>query len=271
MSTESSAAADGALQIVVLVKQVPDTWSERRLTAEHKTVDRAAADAVINEMDEHAVEEALRLKEAHGAEVTVLSMGPERAVETIRKALAMGADQAVHVSDEALRGSCAVASSAVLAAALGTLSWDLVVTGSEASDARVGAMAAMLAERLGRPQLTGARRVEMDGRTVRIERQLEDGYERVEADLPAVVSVIEKINEPRYPSFKGIMAAKKKPLRTVAVADLGLDPAEVGLAGATSEVVDFAPRPPREKGQIVRDEGDGGVRIAEFLATQKII
>lgn len=259
------------MNIVVLVKQVPDTWSERTLRDDDRTVDRDAADAVFNEMDEHGVEAALTLKEAHGGEVTVVSMGPERAGETIRKALAMGADRAVHVTDEALHGSCAVGTSAALAAALRTLDFDIVIAGTEASDARVGALAGMLAQRLGVPALTGARSVSIEGGTARIERQLDAGYEVVEAALPAVVSVIEKINEPRYPSFKGIMAAKKKPVTILGLADLGLDAGSVGLAGATSEVVDFAPRPPRSAGQKVTDEGNGGVQIADFLATAKII
>jgi electron transfer flavoprotein beta subunit len=259
------------MNIVVLVKQVPDTWSNRTLRDDDRTVDRDAADAVFNEMDEHGVEEALKLKEAHGGEVTVLSMGPDRAGETIRKALAMGADKAVHVSDEALHGSCAVGTSAALAAALKTLEFDVVVVGTEASDARVGALGAMLGERLGVPALTGARTVTIDGTTARIERQVDAGFQTVEASLPVVISVIEKINEPRYPSFKGIMAAKKKPVQTLSVADLGLDPSSVGLAGATSEVVDFAPRPPKQQGEIVTDEGDGGTKLAGFLAAQKII
>jgi electron transfer flavoprotein beta subunit len=259
------------MKIVVLVKQVPDTWSDRKLREDDRTVDRDAADAVFNEMDEHGVEEALKLKEAHGGEVTVLSMGPERTSETIRKALAMGADAAVHVSDEALHGSCALGTSAALAAALRTLEFDVVIVGTEASDARVGALGAMLAERLQIPALTGARSVTIEGTTARIERQVDAGFQTVEADLPVVISVIEKINEPRYPSFKGIMAAKKKPVQTLSVADLGLDPASVGLAGATSEVVDSAPRPPKAQGEIITDEGAGGVQLAEFLATQKII
>ncbi len=259
------------MKIVVLVKQVPDTWSDRKLREDDRTVDRDAADAVFNEMDEHGVEEALKLKEAHGGEVTVLSMGPERATETIRKALAMGADAAVHVSDEALHGSCAVGTSAALAAALRTLEFDVVIVGTEASDARVGALGAMLGERLEIPALTGARSVTIEGTTARIERQVDAGFQTVEADLPVVISVIEKINEPRYPSFKGIMAAKKKPVQTLSLADLGLEPSTVGLAGATTEVVDFAPRPPKQQGEIITDDGSGGVKLAEFLATQKII
>ncbi|HEX6756403.1 MAG TPA: electron transfer flavoprotein subunit beta/FixA family protein [Mycobacteriales bacterium] len=259
------------MNIVVLVKQVPDTWAERRLSEADRTLDRDAVDAVMNEIDEYAVEEALRLKEAHGGEVTVLTMGPDRAGETIRKALSMGADKAVHVSDPALHGSCAIQTAEALAAALGTLEYDLVVCGSESTDARLSVMAALLSEKLGIPQLSGARKVTVDGSTVTIERQTETGYDRVQGSTPAVVSVVEKINEPRYPSFKGIMAAKKKPVSTVTVADLGLDPSTVGLANATSEVVGFTLRPPRQAGQVVKDEGDGGVKLAEFLATQKLI
>jgi len=259
------------VNIVVLVKQVPDTWAERKLSALDKTLDRESVDAVINEIDEYAVEEALRLKEAHGGEVTVLTMGPERAVESIRKALSMGVDKAVHLTDPALHGSCAPQTSLALAKALGTLDYDLVICGAEAVDARVSAMGALLAERLGLPQLTRARKVTVEGSTVRIERQTENGYDVVEASLPAVISVVEKINDPRYPSFKGIMAAKKKPLTTLSVADLGLGAADVGLAHATSEVTDFTARPPRQAGQLVTDEGDGGVKLAEYLVGQKII
>lgn len=259
------------MNIVVLVKQVPDTWAERRLTDSDKTLDRGSVDAVINELDEYAVEEALRLKEAHGGEVTVLSMGPARTSETIRKALSMGADKAVHVTDDALAGSCALTTAEVLAKAIGTLTWDLVITGSESTDARVAAMAAMLSEHLGVPQLSRARKVTVTEGTVTIERQAENGYDVVTAAIPAVLSVVEKINEPRYPSFKGIMAAKSKPVTTLGIADLGLEPAQVGLAGATSQVVDFTARPPRQAGQIVKDEGDGGVKLVEFLASQKLI
>jgi electron transfer flavoprotein beta subunit len=262
------------VDIVVLVKQVPDTWAERRLQESDRTLDRESVDAVMNEIDEYAVEEALRLKEAHGGSdstVTVLTMGPERATETIRKALSMGADKAVHVSDPALHGSCAVQTARTLAAALGTIPHDLVVLGSESTDARLSVMAAMLSEALGLPQLSGARKVTVDGSTVTIERQTETGFDRVQGSTPAVVSVVEKINEPRYPSFKGIMAAKKKPVQTVTVADLGLDAGSVGLASATSEVVEMTPRPPRQAGQIVKDEGDGGAKIADFLAAQKLL
>jgi len=259
------------VDIVVLVKQVPDTWAEKRLDPADSTVDRASVDAVMNEIDEYAVEEALRIKESVGGEVTVLTMGPERAVETIRKALSMGADKAVHLVDDALHGSDALQTSAALAAVLGTLSYDLVICGSESTDARMSVMAPLLAERLGLPQLSNARKVEVGDGTVRIERQTEGGYDVVEGATPAVVSVVEKINEPRYPSFKGIMAAKKKPLTTLSLADAGLDPATVGLASAPSRVAEFTAAPPRGAGQIVKDEGDGGAKVAEFLASKKFI
>jgi len=259
------------MNIVVCVKQVPDTWAEKKLDPSDKTLDRASVDGVMNEIDEYAVEEALRLKEAHGGEVTILTMGPAKAVETIRKALSMGADKAVHLSDDALHGSCAVQTSYALAQALGTVEYDLVITGSEATDSRNSVMPALLAERLGLPQMSLAKKVEIEGTTLRVHRQTENGYDVLECSLPAVVSVVEKINEPRYPSFKGIMAAKSKPLTTLTIADAGIDADKVGLANATSRVEEFAARPPRSAGTIVKDEGDGAQKIAEFLQSQKFI
>jgi electron transfer flavoprotein beta subunit len=259
------------MNIVVCVKQVPDTWSEKKLDPSDNTLDRAATDPVMNEMDEYAVEEALRLQEASGGEVTVLCMGPDSATDTIRKALSMGADKAIHVIDDGLHGSDAVGTSLALAKALGTTSYDLVLLGSESSDARMSVVPAMLAERLGVPQLTFAMEVTVDGGSVRIKRLTDDGHQVVEASLPAVVSVVEKINEPRYPSFKGIMAAKKKPVETLSLGDLGLDAGEVGLAGARSAVESFEAAPPRQAGTIVKDDGDGAAQLAEFLAGRKFI
>jgi electron transfer flavoprotein beta subunit len=259
------------MNIVVCVKQVPDTWAERTLRPEDSRLDRASVDGVINELDEYAIEEGLRLAEAHGGEVTILTMGPEKAGDSIRKALSMGADKAVHLVDDALAGSDALATSLALATVLQRIGFDLVILGSEATDARTGVLAAMLAERLGCPQLSLAAVVEVNGGAITIHRQADYGYDKVEASLPAVVSVVEKINEPRYPSFKGIMAAKKKPVEVLSVADAGIDPAGVGLGAAATEVVSFAVRPPREAGTIVKDEGDGGVKAAEFLAAQKFI
>jgi electron transfer flavoprotein beta subunit len=260
------------MNIVVLVKQVPDTWSERKLTDADHTLDRESADAVLDEINERAVEEALLLQEAHGGEVTVIAMGPDRATDAIRKALSMGADKAIHVSDEALHGSDSLATAKVLAKAIGTVeNVDLVIAGNEATDGRAGAVPAIIAELLGLPQVTQLRKVTVEGTTISGERETDEGVAFLEASLPAVISVTEKINEPRYPSFKGIMAAKKKPVSTVSIADLGVDASEVGLSGAWTQVLEAAPKPPRTAGQRVEDSGDGGAKIAEFLVGQKLI
>jgi electron transfer flavoprotein beta subunit len=256
--------------IVVLVKQVPDTYSERKLTDGDHTLDRESADAVLDEINERAVEEALLIKEAQDGEVTVVSVGPDRAAEAIRKALSMGADKAVHVSDPALHGADVFQTATVLAAAINRIGdVDLVIAGNESSDGSGGAVPAVLAELLGYPQLTHARKVELDGTTIKVARETEEGITHLEASLPAVVSVGEKINEPRYPSFKGIMAAKKKPVDTLTVADLGVS--DVGLDNAWSKVVEAAPKPPRSSGQRVTDEGEGGSQIAQYLVSQKLI
>jgi electron transfer flavoprotein beta subunit len=260
------------MNIVVLVKQVPDTWSERKLTDADHTLDRESADAVLDEINERAVEEALLIKEAQGGEVTVITMGPDRATDAIRKALSMGADKAVHLSDPALHGSCAVQTAKALAKLVGTVEGaELVIAGNESTDGRAGAVPAMVAEVLGWAQLTQVRKLEVDGTTVRAERETDTGIANLEASLPAVVSVNEKINEPRYPSFKGIMAAKKKPVSTLTLADAGIDASEVGLANATSAVLEAAPKPPRTAGQRVEDDGTGGAKVAEFLVGQKLI
>jgi electron transfer flavoprotein beta subunit len=264
------------MNIVVCVKQVPDTWSEKKLAASDSTLDRAATDPVMNEMDEYAVEEALKLQEAHGGEVTILCMGPDAATETVRKALSMGADKAIHVIDDGLHGSDAIATSLALATAIDKAGgFDLVLLGSESSDARMSVVPAMLAERLGLPQLTFAKEVTIntvDGATkISIKRLTDDGYQVVEASTPAVVSVVEKINEPRYPSFKGIMAAKKKPVETYGLAELGVDAGDVGSAGAWSKVESFEAAPPRQAGTVVTDEGDGADKLLEFLASKKFV
>ena len=259
------------MNIVVCVKQVPDTAVERTLRPGDGTLDRESPDGLINELDEYAIEEGLRIAEAQGGEVTILSMGPEKAAESVRKALSMGADKAVHVLDAALAGSDALATSLVLAEALKRTGFDLVILGSESTDARTGVLPAMLAERLGVPQLTLAQAVDISGTEVTIRRMTDDGYAVVTGALPAVVSVVEKINEPRYPSFKGIMAAKKKPVETLSLADLPVDADAVGLGGSATAVADFAARPPREAGTVVKDEGDGGAKVAAFLAERKFI
>lgn len=259
------------MKIVVLVKQVPDSGAERSLRADDSTVDRASANNLINEMDEYAIEEALKLKEAHGGEVTILTMGPERATESIRKALSMGPDKAVHILDDALHGSCALSTSKVIAAAVKTLEADLIMTGAESTDAGGQVVPHMLAERLGVPALTGARKLTVEGSALTIERQTEEGYEVVTAATPAVISVWDTINEPRYPSFKGIMEAKKKPVSVLSLADLGIAADEVGLAGSSTTVIEHSKRPARSGGTRVTDEGSGGVALVEFLATEKFV
>src|SRR3954452_5456883 len=243
------------MKIVGLVKQVPDSGAERTLRSDDNTVDRGSTNSVINEMDEYAIEEALRLQEAHGGEVVVLTMGPDRSTESIRKALSMGPNGAVHIVDDALPGSCAVGTSKVLAAAVAQQNADVVLCGAEPTDGRVQVMPHMLAERLGVAALTGARKLTVDGSTLTIERQTDEGYEVATAATPAVVSVWDTINEPRYPSFKGITAAKKKPVQTMSLADLGVGADEVGFAGATSTVVEHSKRPPRSAGSKIIDEG----------------
>jgi electron transfer flavoprotein beta subunit len=260
--------------IVVLIKQVPDTWSERKLSDGDFTLDRDAADAVLDEINERAVEEALLIKEREGGDstVTVLTAGPQRATEAIRKALSMGADKAVHVLDDGLHGSDMVQTGWTLARALGTVEGtELVIAGNEATDGVGGAVPAIIAEYLGLPQLTHLRKVTVEGGKVTGERETDDGVFTVEAPLPAVVSVTEKINEPRFPSFKGIMAAKKKPVSTLGIDDLGLADGSTGLANASTMVVDGAPRPPRESGEKITDDGAGGTKAAEFLAAARLI
>jgi electron transfer flavoprotein beta subunit len=262
------------MNIVVLVKQVPDTYSERRLRGDG-ALDRDASDAVLDEINERAVEEALQLKEAHGGSdvtVTVVSMGPDRATEAIRKALSMGADKAVHLVDEGMHGSDMVQTGWALARALGTIEGtELVIAGNEATDGTGGAVPAIIAEYLGLPQLTHVRKLTVEGGKVTAERETDDGLFTLEASLPAVVSVNEKINEPRFPSFKGIMAAKKKEVTTLTLAEIGVEPDEVGVANAGSKVLSSTPKPPKTAGEKVTDEGEGGKKVAEYLVAQKVI
>ncbi|MGV0625272.1 electron transfer flavoprotein subunit beta/FixA family protein [Mycolicibacter minnesotensis] len=260
--------------IVVLIKQVPDTWSERKLTDGDFTLDREAADAVLDEINERAVEEALQIREAEGAEgtVTVLTAGPERASEAIRKALSMGADKAVHILDDGMKGSDVVQTGWALARALGAIEGtELVIAGNESTDGVGGAVPAIIAEYLGLPQLTHLRKLTVEGGKVTGERETDEGVFALEAALPAVVSVNEKINEPRFPSFKGIMAAKKKEVTVLTLAEIGVEGDEVGVANAGSKVTASTPKPPKAAGEKVTDEGDGGTNIAGYLVAQKII
>jgi electron transfer flavoprotein beta subunit len=258
-------------KLVVLVKFTPDLTSDRRFAADG-TLDRAGVPGRLSELDEYAAEQALRVQEGGGGwELTYLSMGPAGAAEALRKALSMGGDAAVHVSDEGLHGSDAFATSLVLAAAVERIGFDLVVAGMASTDAGMGVVPALLAERLGVPAVTYAGRLSVTGDEVEILRDSDLSSETVSARLPALVSVTDRTGEARYPSFKGIMAAKKKPVQTWSLADLGVDASLVGLGGARSTVLSAVRRPARTAGQMVKDDGDGGSALADFLVAQRFI
>jgi len=268
-----------SLRIVVLVKQVPDAADERRFTDDH-TTDREGVEARLSELDEHAIEQALKVVESGvDAEVTYLTMGPEQAVDALRKALSMGGDKAVHVVDDALAGSDAPATSLVLAAALERIGFDLVMCGMASTDGGMAVLPAMLAERLGVPQATLAGELTVTAGTgadggavhVTIRRDGDTASEEVQAPLPAVVSVTDQTGEARYPSFKGIMAAKRKPLETLSLADLGIPPDKVGLGAAWTRVHEVTARPPRQAGTVIVDDGNGGIELVDFLAGRRFV
>ncbi len=256
------------MRIAVCVKQVPDSYAEKRMQGGR--VDRAASDRVLNDLDEYAIEAALRLAEANeGTQVTVVSVGPEEAGEAIRRALAMGANDAIHVSDPAIAGSDAPATARILAATLAGRGFDVIMFGQESTDAKMGVVQAMVATLLELPLLSYASAVAIDGTTVRITRRTEEGLEDMAAGMPVALAVVEYIHEPRYPSFKGIMAARKAPLERLDLAALGLDPASVGDAGSRTAVLEAAPRPPRAKGAVVTT--DGAAALAAYLTTEKLV
>ena len=260
------------MNIVVCVKQVPDTTERKELGPDYR-LNRDRLTPVINPFDEYALEAGLQLKEAHGGNVTVVTMGPRNAEETMRKALAMGADRGVLVTDPALAGSDWHATCEVLARAIRGLEFDLVLTGMESTDARSGLVPGGIAEYLGVPLLTYAASVELQDGHVRIDRQTSGGFQQVEAPLPSVVSVVKGANEPRYPSLKGIMAAKRKEIEKRSLADLEIIPDQVGLAGTRTPVLDATPRPERTSGEVVQPATpeEAAVVIADFLEAHKFI
>ena len=261
-----------SLRIVVCVKYVPDATGDRHF-ADDLTLDRDDVDGLLSELDEYAVEQALQIADAadDGAEITVLTVGPEDAKDALRKALSMGADKAVHVEDDDLHGTDVMGTSLVLAKAIEKVGYDLVVCGMASTDGAMGVLPAILAERLGVPQVTLLSEVSVADGTVKGRRDGDTASEQVEASLPAVVSVTDQSGEARYPSFKGIMAAKKKPVQAFGLDDLEIDADEVGLAGSWTAVDSAAERPARSAGTIVKDEGEGGKQLAGFLAEQKFI
>jgi electron transfer flavoprotein beta subunit len=260
-----------SLKIVVCVKYVPDATGDRHF-AQDLTVDRGGVDGLLSELDEYAVEQALQIAEAaDDAEITVLTVGPADARDALRKALSMGADLAVHVEDDALHGTDALGTSLVLAKALEQVGFDLVVCGMASTDGTMGVLPALLAEHLGVPQVTLLSEVSVADGVVTGRRDGDAATEQLQAQLPAVVSVTDQSGEARYPSFKGIMAAKKKPVTSLDLSELGLTADQVGLAGAWTTVESVAERPARTAGTIVTGEGEGGRQLAAFLAGQKFL
>lgn len=261
-----------AVKIAVCMKEVPDASAPKRLDPSTKRLDRSVEGA-LNDFDTHALEEALRVKDgAADTEVVVVSMGPAKAAESLRKALAMGADRLLLVSDDAAAGSDLLATASVLAKALEREGPDLVLLGQQAGDSDGAVLWAALAERMRLPMISQAASLELDGGTARSKRQTEYGYDVLEAPLPCVVAVSDAINEPRYPSLKGIMGAKKKPVDTVSLSDLGVDAGEVGEAGSRTEVLGTGDPPPRGETQRIDDEGgDSAEKILAYLRERKLV
>jgi electron transfer flavoprotein beta subunit len=260
------------MKIVVLCKYVPNAISERTFVDADKTTDRVGVDGLLSELDEYAVEEAITIKEAGDATVTVLTVGPPAAADAIRKALQMGADAGVHIVDDSIHGSDALATSLIIAKALEKIGdYDMVMAGMASTDGEMGVVPAMVAERLGLPHVGYLGNLEVADGQVKCRRDGDAAVEHVLSPLPAVVGVTDQINDPRYPSFKGIMAAKKKPVETWSLADLGVSADEVGLSAAWTSVAEIAKRPPRSHGEVVADDGTGGAKLVEFLASKKFV
>lgn len=259
------------MKIVTLVKYVPDATGDRTFT-DDGTVDREV-DGLLSELDEYAVEQALQIAdERDDVEVVALSLGPDDAADAIKRALQIGATSGVHICDDAVHGTDVMGTSALLAAAITKLEPDLVITGMSSTDGSMGVMGALLSERLGWPALTFGATLTLDGRTVSIRRDGDVASQTVEAELPAIVSVTDQSGEARYPSMKGILAAKKKSVEEWTAADLGVDPSELGLAGSWTAVTGTEPRPEKQAGQVITDDGaSGSTAFVEFLSAGKYV
>src|SRR5215212_3580546 len=258
------------MKIVVLAKHVPDATGERGFASDG-TVDRASSAGLLSELDEYAVEQALQIADDHDdVEVVIISVGPPEAADAIKRALQMGASAAIHISDEAIHGSDALASSLVLAEAIKRTAPELVICGMASTDGTMGVIPAMIAERLGWPAVTLGATLSVADDRVTIRRDDDVATFTIEANLPAIVSVTDQSGEARYPSMKGILAAKKKPVETWTLADLGIAATSVGLDAAWSKVMQTIPRPPKEPGRVV-EEGDGAPALIDFLAAGKYI
>jgi len=258
------------MNVLVCVKQIPDPNVPGKLDPQSKRLVRESVDAVLDPGDEHAVEAALQLIESIGGEATIISMGPPRAMEAIRRALAMGAHRGILITDPGLENSDALSTARAIAAAIKGQTYDLIICGTESTDGSSGAVPAQLAELLGMPLLSFAKKLEVADGKARIDRQTDDGYDVVEAPLPAIVTVTGGINEARYPALRGIMQAKNKEVKQIGLQDMGLD-GKAGKAALTEEVVEIKPAEARKAGEVVEDKGEGAKRVAEFLKELKVI
>jgi electron transfer flavoprotein beta subunit len=259
------------MNVVVCVKQIPDPAAPGSLDPTTRNLVREGK-LILDESDSYGVEMALQLADqAGGGDVTLVSMAPRGETGGLRTALAMGAAKAILVSDDALTGSDALSTAKVLAAAIKRAEPDLVIAATESTDGYTGTTPVQVAELLAFPSVTFAKSVEVSGSQVKVQRQTESGYDEVECPLPAVVTVTAGVVEPRYPSFKGIMAAKGKPVDQLTVADLGIDPSEVGSSGARQEITEASPAEERQAGEIVVDEGDAHERVISFLEELKVL
>ena len=258
------------MKIAVCVKQVPESQA-KRLDPATKRLDRSGEGA-LNAFDANAIEEALRVKDTSGdGEVVLVSLGPDQALDSLRKGLAMGADRAVLVSDPAAAGSDLVATSLALAKALEREEADLILFGQQSSDSDGAVLWAAVADRLRMPLVSQAAELTVAEGKARVKRQTEFGYDVIEASLPAVVAVSDAINEPRYPSLKGIMGAKKKPQESLSASDLGVDAAQLGEAGSKTEVLALGDPPARGDTVKVEDDGSGAQKIVDFLAEKRLL
>jgi len=258
------------MNVLVCVKQIPDPNVPGKLDPQTKRMVREGVDAVLDPGDEHAVEAGLQLVEKDGGEATIISMGPPRAMDAIRRALAMGAHRGILITDPGLENSDALSTARAIAAAIEDQSYELIICGTESTDGSSGAVPAQLAELLGLPLLSFAKKLEVSNGKAQIDRQTDDGYDVVEAALPAVVTVTGGINEARYPALRGIMQAKNKEIKQLGLKDLGLD-GKAGRAALTEEVIEIKAAEARKAGEIVEDKGDGAKRVADYLVELKVI
>src|SRR5664280_2307842 len=259
------------MKTVVLVKYVPEPTAAWKFATDY-TLDRAAVEGRLSELDEYAVEQAVRLQEAGTAdEIVYLTMGPAKAIDGLRKALAMGGNRGGHVQDDAIHGSDSLSTSLVLAKAIEKIGYDLVLTGFASTDGEMSVVPSMVAERLGANQATFAGKLTVEGSTVSIRRDGDAATETASVSLPAVVSVTDQTDEARYPAFKAIMAGKKKPVEKWSLGDLGIDAGQVGTAAAATTVISASPTPARSAGEVVNDDGTAAGALADFLASKGFI